>query len=223
MTLIIQKERELTRKLEHVEKMYRLKGFNYDLNCESEDQIEIDTEKFLGKTKLPSIQEKSYSIKGELEIYTPDRKIFPILVLNPFKLKKIGEFTEIIAGSDVHFKHKSFKVIVKQRYYEKVKLILDNYLSFTEQPKVKELLDLRIPTEDIMEIIRIKKRLLFNKISNISSEDRLVIENIVDDVLTSGNTENINLINSINKILYFIDISFIKMIAPDYKEDLLAY
>ena len=221
--LIIKKERALTQKLQRLEKQYRLKGFHFDLGYVSEDQIEIGVETFLNSIKMPTIEEMSYKIKGELEIYTINRRDFSILILNPYKIKRIGRFSETIIGSDVHFQFKSLKIIVDQSVYEKVKLIIDSYFAFTESPNIKELLKLRIPSDKAMEIIKIKKSLLYKKISGLNSEEKIQIETIVDNILSFQNLEGTASINSINKILYFNDISFIKIMAPEFKDELIAY
>lgn len=221
--LIIKKERALTKKLQRFEKNFRLKGFHFDLGYTSEDQIEIDAETFLKDQEYPTIKDLSYQVKGELETYTINRKQFPILILNPYKIKRIGQFKEKPLGSDVHFQFKSLKIIVNQSIYEKIKLIVDSYFTFNESPKLKKLLNLKIPSDKIMELIKLKKARLFKKISGLNTEEKLQIETMVDNILSSQGIEGTEHINSISKILYFIDISFIKMIVPEFKDEILAY
>ena len=221
--LIIKKERALTKKLQRLEKNYRQKGFHFDLGYTSEDQIEINVETFLTDKEMPTMKDLSYEIKGELEIYTINRKNFPILILNPYKTKKIGRFNETPLGSDVHFQFKSLKIIVHQSIYEKIKLIIDSYFTFNESPKLKTLLILKIPSEKVMELIKIKKARLFKKISGLNTEEKLQIEIMVDRILSSQEIEGTEYINSISKILYFNDISFIKMMAPEFKDEILTY
>ena len=221
--LIVQKERILTRKLQKLEHHYRLKGFHFELDFSSEDEIEIDVETFLKDIEIPTIEDISYRITGELEIYTIDRKNFPILVLNPYKLRKIGRFTETAFGSDVHFQYKSFKIIVNQKLYEKFKLIIDSFSLFEDSQKIETLLHLRIPSDKIMDIIKIKRSRLYKKIAALTSEEKIQIEKIIDVTLKNGDLEGTDFINNISKILYFIDIFFIKMMAPQFKDEILTY
>lgn len=221
--LIIKKERTLAQKLQKLEKHYRLKGFHFDLGYTSEDQIEIDVETFLEGIDLPTIKDMSYNIKGELEIYTINRENFPILILNQYNIKKIGRFSETALGSDVHFQYKSLKIIVDQNVYEKIKLVIESYFTFTDSPNMEELLQLKIPSERVMNIMKIRMARLYQKIAGLNSEEKLQIENIVDNILSSQDLEEVESFKSISEILYFNDISFIKMMAPEFKDEILAY
>ncbi|MFX1450549.1 MAG: N-6 DNA methylase [Promethearchaeota archaeon] len=221
--VIIQKERILIRKLQKLERHYRLKGFHFELGISSEDEIKIDVETFLQNIEIPTIQDLSYRITGELEIYTIDRKSFPILLLNPYKIKKLGLFKEITSESNVHFQYKTFKLIVHQKIYDKIKVILDSFFEFEDSQKTERLLQLRIPNDTIMEIIKIQKSRLYNKIATLTSDEKNQIEQIIDDILKDGNITKTDFINSISKILYFINISFIKMMVPQFKDEILAY
>ncbi len=74
-----------------------------------------------------------------------------------------------------------------------------------------------------MDIIKIKRSLLYKKIAALTSEEKIQIENIIDIILKNGNLKGADFINSISKILYFIDMSFIKMMAPQFKDEILTY
>ena len=63
----------------------------------------------------------------------------------------------------------------------------------------------------------------FNRVTILNSEQKLNIELIVVNILNSGNLDGIDSINALSKILYFIDISFIKMMAPHFKDEILAH
>jgi len=221
--LIIKKERKLTIKLQSLENIYRSSGFHFNLDLSSEDEIEIDLETFLHNVTLPTIDKLSYKLKGELEIYTIDRKSFPILILNQFNVKKLGKFTEIVFGKDVHFQFKSFKIIVHQRLYQEIKLVLESYFSFSDKYNVESLLRLKIPSEAIMDVIKIKKERLFQRIPNLNSVMKIKIEQTVDGILATNTQADVDEIKHISEILYFINIAFIKMMAPDYKDVLITY
>jgi len=221
--IIIKKEKKLVGKLQRFEKIYRLKGFHFDLDLSSEDLIKIDLETLFTNINLPIINDLSYRISGELEIYNIDRKAFPILIINQHKLKKIGRFKEIVFGDDVHFQYKSFKIIVNQRIYERFKLALESYFTFSEKYNVNDLLHIKIPSEEIMEVIKIKKTQIFKKFAILTPKDKNEIENSIDNILTTRDINGVNFINTVSKLLYFIDLSFIKMMAPKYKEEILSY
>ncbi|KKM64301.1 hypothetical protein LCGC14_1502710 [marine sediment metagenome] len=74
-----------------------------------------------------------------------------------------------------------------------------------------------------MEIIKIKKERLFQKIPNLNSEEKIKIEQTVDRILATNTKAGENEIKLISEILYFINIAFIKMMAPNYKDILLTY
>lgn len=74
-----------------------------------------------------------------------------------------------------------------------------------------------------MDIIKIKRSLLYKKIAALTSEEKIQIENIIDIILKNGNLKGADFINIISKILYFIDMSFIKMMAPQFKDEILTY
>ena len=221
--LIIRKEKSLTRKLQRAEKYYRTKGFHFNLGITGEDQIDIDLETFLRNLTLSTLRDTSYKIKSELEIYSINRKEFPILILNPNKVKKLKRFTENPLGTDVHFNYKTCKIIVNLKFYEKVKLAIDSYFNFTESPTFEELLILKLPSDEILDLINVEKTLLLKKISGLGTDDKKRIESIVDNVLANENVEDVGILNNISRILYFIDLSFIKMIAPKFIEEILAY
>jgi len=65
--------------------------------------------------------------------------------------------------------------------------------------------------------------MLFNKIANLFTEQKLQIEEIIDTILNSEEVSGMENIDTISKILYFIDLAFIKMIAPDYVEEIMTY
>ena len=222
--LIIQKERMLTTRLQRLEKFFRSKGFHFNLGITSEEEIEIDLEPFVQEVNLPTIEQMSYIISGELDIYTiEDRRTFPILILNPYKTKKIGTFKETVLGENIHFQYKSLKLIVHQKAYEGFKLVVDSYFSFSEKFDIRKLLKLKFPTNDILEVIKNKKERLYNKIIHIDSEQKLAIESVIDSILLQGIVSGIENIKTISKISHFIDLAFIKMMAPENKEEILAY
>ncbi|KKK81429.1 hypothetical protein LCGC14_2813520 [marine sediment metagenome] len=72
-----------------------------------------------------------------------------------------------------------------------------------------------------MEII--KKERLFQKIPSINSEIKIKIEQTVDGILTTNTKVGVDEIKRISEILYFINIAFIKMMAPGYKDVLITY
>lgn len=221
--VIIGHERKLTRKLQRLERFFRLKGFHFDLNISNEDEIEIDLETFVSEVDLPTVEDLSYRISGDLEAYTIDRDSFPILILNQHNLKKLGRFKEIVFGDDAHFKYKSLTIIVHQKYYDKFKITIDSYFNFAEQFDIRKLVKLKIPTDDIRDIIHIKKNRLFKKIAGLNSEEKLRIGKIIENILQDRTPFGIKGISTISKILYFIDLSFIKMMAPEYKDVILTY
>ena len=220
---IIKKEHALVKKLQNLEKFYRSKGFHFDLELFGQEEINIDVQKFLDDIDLPTIKVLSHEIKGDLDIFTINREDFPILINNRYNIEKIGEFREIVSGSDVHFIYKSLKIIVHERLYEKFKLVTESYINFSERQIFSELIEQKIPSNEIFEVIRIKKELLIKKVALPTSEEKIQIENVIEDILNSKSVQGIEKINSISKILYFIDIAFIKMIAPEYKNEILAY
>ncbi len=57
----------------------------------------------------------------------------------------------------------------------------------------------------------------------MNSEQKSAIDAIIDDVLQHKELTNSTYINIISKIIHFIDLAFIKMVAPEYKEEILAY
>jgi len=221
--VIIAYERKLTRKLQRLERFFRLKGFHFDLNISNEDETEIDLETFVSEVDLLTVEDLSYRVSGDLEAYTIDRDSFPILILNQHNLKKLGRFKEIVFGNDVHFKYKSLTIIVHQKYYDKFKITIDSYFNFAEQFDIRKFVKIKIPTDDIRDIIHIKKNQLFKKISGLSSEEKLRIEKIIDNILQDKTPFGIRGISTVSKILYFIDLSFIKMMAPEYKDVILMY
>jgi len=85
------------------------------------------------------------------------------------------------------------------------------------------LIGLKLPSDEILDLIDVEKTLLLKKISGLGSDDKKRIESIVDNVLVTKDIEDVGYLNSINRILYFIDVSFIKMIAPKFIEEILAY
>lgn len=221
--MIIKTERKLIAKLQRFEKIYRLKGFHFDLDIGSDDLIKIDLETILREIRLPTVRDLSYRISGELEIYNVDRKSFPILILNQHKLKKLGRFTETVFGNDVHFQFRSFKVIVYQRIYERFKLALESYFDFAKKYNVDDLLNVKIPSEEIMEVIGIKKTQIFKKFALLTSDDKNRIEDSINNILSAQDISGIDFINTVSKLIYFIDLSFIKVMAPKYKDEILAY
>ena len=80
-----------------------------------------------------------------------------------------------------------------------------------------------MPSDEILDLISVEKTVLLKKISGLGSDDKKRIESIVDNVLANKNIEDVGYLNNIHRILYFIDISFIKMIAPEFIEEILAY
>ncbi|KKN04793.1 hypothetical protein LCGC14_1093850 [marine sediment metagenome] len=101
--------------------------------------------------------------------------------------------------------------------------MLESYFSFSDKHNVDSLLRLKIPSEAIMEIIKIKKERLFQKIPNLNSEIKIKIEQTVDGILATNTQVGVDEIKRISEILYFINIAFIKMMAPDYKDVLMSY
>jgi len=101
--------------------------------------------------------------------------------------------------------------------------VLESYFSFSDKHNVDSLLRLKIPSEAIMEIIKIKKERLFQKIPNLNSEIKIKIEQTVDGILATNTQVGVDEIKRISEILYFINIAFIKMMAPDYKDVLMSY
>jgi len=221
--LIIKLERALTKKLQKLEKIFRLNGYHFDLNNFEEDSIIIDLQKILKDVKMPTIEDLSRVIKGELEIYVSDRKAFPILIINPYKIEKIGQLSEKVLGTDVFFEYKSLKIVVNERFYKKVKMAVESYFSFADSGKFSELSVIKIPSSKAMEIINIKKQNLNHKLAQLTSDDKIMIETVIDDILSTKKVHSIEKINSISKILYFIDCAFIKMMTPKYKDDILTY
>ena len=220
---IIKKEKHLTKKLAKMERIYRLRGFHFTIPLSSEEDIEIDLQQFLRSVDCKTFERLTKFIGGDIDIYTLNREDFPLLINNQKNMKKVGLFKESITESDVYFSYKSLKIIVSKEYYEKIKLVLDSYIRFEEKPQFSELLKLKVPSSKSLELIRIHKMLLFQKISPLSSDDRERIEELIEDILNSGDKSDIGFIDSISKILYFIDMAFIKMIAPKYKEEILTY
>jgi hypothetical protein len=221
--MIIKKEKKLVGKLQRYEEIYRIKGFHFDLNLASEEMIKIDLDTFLNKIDLPTIDDLSYRIKGELEIYTIDRRSFPILILNQFKIKKVGKFKEIVFGDDIHFQYKSLKIIVHQKLYEAVKLAIESYFNFSEKFNIVDLLQVKIPSQKIIEVIRIKKNQIFKKFALLIPEDKNAIESLIDNILLTQDINGERDINTVSKLLYFINLSFIKMMVPKYKDEILTY
>ncbi len=173
---------------------------------------------------MPSIEQLSYEIRGELDIYTiSDRKTFPILVINKYNIKKIGIFKETVLGENVQFQYKSLKIVVHERFYEKFKIAIEGYFSYSDKYDFRVLLKLKLPSTNILSLIKIKKNILYKKITILNSEQKSEIDAIIDDVLQHKELTNSKYINTITKIIHFIDLAFIKMIAPEYKEEILAY
>jgi hypothetical protein len=85
------------------------------------------------------------------------------------------------------------------------------------------LLKLKVPNERVLDVYKVQREILQSKISNITAENKLLIENTIEDILNSGNSESMNKINTIREILYFLDLSFVKMMAPEYKDIILNY
>ena len=67
------------------------------------------------------------------------------------------------------------------------------------------------------------KKATSQKISGLGSDDKKRIESIVNIILTNKNLEDVGYLDKINRILYFIDFLFIKMMAPEFIEEILAY
>lgn len=59
--------------------------------------------------------------------------------------------------------------------------------------------------------------------SNLNSEIKTKIEQTVDGILATNTQADVDEIKHISEILYFINIAFIKMMAPDYKDVLITY
>ena len=173
---------------------------------------------------MPSIEQLSYEIRGELDIYTiSDRKTFPILVINKYNTKKIGIFKETALGENVQFQYKSLKIVVHERFYEKFKIAIDGYFSYSDKYDFRALLKLKLPSTNILTLIKIKKSILYKKIAILNSDQRSEIDAIIEEVLQHRELTNSKYINTIAKIIHFIDLTFIKMVAPEYKEEILAY
>ncbi|MFW9873644.1 MAG: N-6 DNA methylase [Candidatus Thorarchaeota archaeon] len=220
---IIKKEIQLTRKLAKMERVYRSRGFHFTIPLTSEEEINVDLQQFLRFVDCKNIEKLAKFISGDMDIYTVNRRIFPVLIYNQKNVKKIGTFKEIITETDVHFSYKSLKVIVDRGYYEKIKLVLESYIKFEEKPNFSEFLKLKVPTSKSLELINIYKIRLFQKISPLSSDEKLRIDETIDKILNYKDNLNIGFISSASKILYFIDMAFVKMIAPEYKEEIMAY
>jgi len=220
---IIIKEKRLTMSLQLLERLYCEKGFHFEITQKRFEEISIDLQKYIENVSLPTLDILSYKISSNTNIQEIDRKEFPILISNRYNIESISSFSEEIKESDVIFNYKSLEIRVNQRYYENVRLTLESYIEFTESPKHSELLSLKIPDDKVLKVYRIQKELLETKLLQITPDDKLLIENIIDSILDNGDITNINEISSIREILYFIDLAFIKMMAPEYKDELLTY
>ncbi|KKM80726.1 hypothetical protein LCGC14_1337000, partial [marine sediment metagenome] len=64
---------------------------------------------------------------------------------------------------------------------------------------------------------------LFQRIPNLNSVMKIKIEQTVDGILATNTQADVDEIKHISEILYFINIAFIKMMAPDYKDVLITY
>ena len=109
------------------------------------------------------------------------------------------------------------KIIVDQSIYEKIKLVFESYFNFADSPNMEELLQLKIPSDRVMNVMKIRKTHLYQKIAGINSEEKHQIEMIVDNILSSQNLEEVESIKKISQIIYFNDISFIKMVSINHR------
>jgi len=220
---IIKKEKQLTKKLPQMERIYRSRGFHFTIPIASEEDIEIDLQQFLRYVDCQTIEQLTRFIGGDIDIYNINRNDFPVLLINQKKINKLGAFKEIITESDVHFSYKSLKIIVNEAYYKKVKFVLESYIKFEEKPRFSKLLKLKVPSSKSLELIKTYKILLFRKISLLSSDDKQKIEEYIEEILNTANNSDSRFIDSASKILYFIDMAFVKMIAPKYKGEIMTY
>ena len=220
---IIKLERILTRKLQRLEKSFRLKGFHFDLYNLGKGENIIDVQRILQDLEMATIEDVSCVIKGELDVYTSNRDTFPVLISNPYNLEKISEFTEKVLGTNVFFEYRSLKIVVHEAFYEKVKMVIDSYFAFVDSGKLSELVNLKLPSDKAIEIITIKKEYLAKKLKLLTAETKLEIESIINEILLSKNMQLIDKISSVSEILYFIDVAFIKMMVAEFKDEILAY
>ena len=174
---------------------------------------------------LKTIDDLSYKVSGSTDINTIDRDAFPIIINNTKKLEKLGIFKEVIESQDVIFEDRSLSIIVSNPFYEKVKFVIASYLESETPPTFSELLTLKIPDDKAMECINVRSDMLINLISQISASDKSFIENIINTVLQGNNfnAQSLKEINTLNKILYFNNLSFIKMMMPNFKDLILDY
>lgn len=223
MKQIIVKEKRLIKKLQILENLYRIKGFHFEISQKHFEEVSIDLRKYIKKVPLPSFDELSYKMSSNTDTKEINRIDFPILIRNRYGTENISSFKEVVRNSDVIFKYGSLEIYVNQKYYESVRLVLESYLKFTESPKFSEILTLKVPNKRVLEIYKIQKQMLESKLTQITPEDKNLIETTIHSILEDGKAEHIKEINSIREILYFIDLAIITMIASDYKEEILTY
>jgi type I restriction-modification system DNA methylase subunit len=220
---IMIKEKRLVRKLQHLENFYRSRGFHFEIVQQKMNDISIDIQKYTKNVELKTIDDLSYKISSDTEIEEINRRNFPILIYNRYNVENLSSYKEIIEDSDVIFKFNSLEISVNEWYYENLRLTIESYIEFNESPKFSELLKLKVPNERVLDVYKVQREILQSKISNITAENKLLIENTIEDILNSGNSESMNKINTIREILYFLDLSFVKMMAPEYKDIILNY
>ncbi|MBD3215030.1 MAG: N-6 DNA methylase [Candidatus Lokiarchaeota archaeon] len=220
---IIIKERRLTKKLQLLEKLYRTRGFHFEITQERFKEVSIDLQKYMENVSMHTFDDLSYKLSSNIDIEEIDRKNFPIFISNRYGTENISSFQEKVHNSDVIFIYGSLEIQVNQKYYENVRIMLESYIDFTESPKFSELLSLKVPNERVLEVYKIQKERLESKLTQITADDKLLIESSIESILKNGLSGEITKINSIREILHFIDMAFIKMIAPDYKDHILTY
>jgi len=223
--LIIQEEKALANKLAELELTYRAQGFHYNFNQNYLEDIPIDLQTYLKDIEVNTINEKSYKLdKSSIPLSDINRNVFPIIIENPRKVHALREFSEIIEEDTIIFKYKSFTVRVSEWYYDRVKLILDSYIQFQDNPNTKDLLTLKIPSKKEMKEISSLKEVLMEELYDLSIEDKNTIEHYIEDLLRSdiAKVEKIELSTCAQK-KYFIDLAFILMLVPKYKEFLKNY
>lgn len=225
---IIKKEKELVKKLQQLEKKYRTKGFHFNLDQIDPEDIGIDIQKVLENVELQTIDEISYKSISSTDFNEIDRTIFPIIINNSRNIESLNHFNEQVEDLNVIFIDRSLSIIVSKNYYERFKFVLDSYFGFNKEPNLHELLNLKVPNNEAMKYIKIRSEMLIDLISQISASDKSFIENLIDRILKgdyeiSQISQTIKNINSINKMLYFIDLAFIKMIMPKYLDLVLNY
>ena len=115
------------------------------------------------------------------------------------------------------------KIRVNLTYYESVRLVIESYLKFFETPTVSKLLLCRIPNTEAIDKINSIKYEIFKEISPLTAERRDEIDQIIEPILNNVEFEEVQSIRRVNELIYFIDIAFIKMICPEYKDYILDY